>query len=72
MIITVKVKTGTRESSVTHDKEFNIYLVSVKARPIEGEANKAVIALLSKYLNIPKSQISLKSGIKSNLKRFEY
>lgn len=71
MIIPVKVKTGARDDSVVFDEVAGLYLVQVKARPIEGEANKAIIALLSMYLKIPKSQISLKSGAKSSLKRFE-
>lgn len=72
MNMSVKVKTGAREESIVYDQVSDIYLVSVKARPIEGEANKAIIAVIAKYLDIPKSQIVLKSGAKSSLKRFEY
>jgi len=72
MIAYVTVKTGAREDKVIPGVETNAYQVLVKARPIEGEANKAIIALLSKYLGVPKTQITLKSGSKSKVKRFEY
>jgi len=72
MIITVQVKTGARAESLVYDKVANVYLVAVKARPIEGDANKAIIKLLSNHLNVPKTQITLKSGVRSSLKRFEY
>jgi uncharacterized protein len=71
MIITVKVKTGSRSDSISYEENLGGYLVSVKARPIEGEANKAIIELLSKELKVPKSSFSLKSGQKSKIKRFE-
>lgn len=71
MIIAVRVKTGAREDSIIYNKEASLCLVSVKARPLEGEANEAIIKLLSVELNIPKSCISLKSGLKSRKKLFE-
>ena len=42
--------------------------VWLRARPKEGEANKALIALLSKHFNIPKSQIRIISGRNSRNK----
>ena len=38
------------------------YVVWVKAKAIEGEANQAVIKILSKHLNLPKSKIILIKG----------
>lgn len=72
MIIQAKVKTGARTDSVVFDKAAGLYVVNVKARPIEGEANKAVQKLLASALDIPISQIRLKTGAKSHLKLFEY
>lgn len=46
-------------------------LVYVREPAVEGKANVAVIELLAKYFNIPKSSIQLISGHKSKLKRFE-
>lgn len=72
MIVVVSVKTSSREDSIIYDQDSEMYIISVKVRPIEGEANEAIIRLLSKSLHIPKSQITLKSGQKSKIKRFEF
>jgi uncharacterized protein len=45
--------------------------MAVKARAIEGEANLAMIALLAKYLGIPKTAIVLAKGQQSRQKYLE-
>ncbi len=42
--------------------------VRVRARPVEGEANDALIRLLAKSLGIPKSSVSLGRGGQSRSK----
>ena len=42
--------------------------VRVRARPVEGEANAALILLLSKSLVVPRSTLSLVRGGQSRLK----
>lgn len=42
--------------------------VKVRAVPDKGKANKAVISLLAKYLGLPKTQISVRSGTQSRTK----
>lgn len=42
--------------------------VRVRARPVEGEANAALLKLLSKALGVPKSSVSLDRGGQSRLK----
>ena len=42
--------------------------VRVRARPIEGEANEALIKLLSKALGVPKSAVTLQRGGQSRTK----
>ncbi|MBB5772825.1 uncharacterized protein YggU (UPF0235/DUF167 family) [Brevundimonas vesicularis] len=42
--------------------------VRVRARPIEGEANDALIRLLAKSLGVPKSSISVGRGGQSRAK----
>jgi uncharacterized protein YggU (UPF0235/DUF167 family) len=71
MKIQVKVKAGAKADCVSFDKEKNIYIVSTKVRPVEGRANAAVVKLLAGYLNVPKSQIKMKTGKKSKIKVFE-
>ncbi len=70
MKITVKVKTGARENSVKKIDETS-FAVSVKARPIEGKANEAVVAVLAEYFDTSKSRVEIVSGHSSKIKCFE-
>jgi len=45
--------------------------VRVRARPVEGEANEALIRLLAKTLGAPRSAVSLARGGQSRLKMIE-
>lgn len=67
MKISVKVKPGSKECLVEKTGN-NEYLLRVKEKAIEGEANKAAITLLSKYFGIPKSRFSIIKGHKSRNK----
>ena len=42
--------------------------IRIAAPPVEGAANKALIALLSKALAIPKASVTIRSGETSRLK----
>ncbi|HQC11841.1 MAG TPA: DUF167 domain-containing protein [Methanoregulaceae archaeon] len=42
---------------------------SIRAPPVEGKANKAVIALIGEILSIPKSRVHIISGSTSTQKR---
>ncbi|MDP1777617.1 MAG: DUF167 domain-containing protein [Brevundimonas sp.] len=42
--------------------------VRVRARPVEGEANEALIKLLAKALGVPKSAVVLQRGGQSRTK----
>ena len=67
MIITVDVKPGQREESITEIGE-NHLLVQVKAPASKGKANKAVIKLLKNHFG---KQVFLTSGHTSSRKIFE-
>jgi uncharacterized protein YggU (UPF0235/DUF167 family) len=45
--------------------------VRVRARPVEGEANAALILLLSRSLGVSRSSVSLARGGQSRLKMIE-
>lgn len=45
--------------------------VRVRARPVEGEANEALIRLLAKAMGMPRSTVSLARGGQSRLKMLE-
>ena len=42
--------------------------VRVRARPVEGEANAALVKLLAKTLGVPKSAVALERGGQSRTK----
>ena len=48
-----------------------ILKVRVKAQPIEGRANAALLSFLAKVLSLPKSRLSLLSGDTSRFKQIE-
>lgn len=70
MRVKVKVKPNSRENSVKQIEPGN-YEVKVTVPPEKGKANKKVIELLSGFLKIPKSKITLLSGETYREKIFE-
>ena len=59
---------GAKQTQVCgrHDGRIKIQL---KAPPVEGAANKALIDFLAKQLKVPKAAIRIESGELSRLKR---
>jgi uncharacterized protein YggU (UPF0235/DUF167 family) len=54
------------------DEQGRAFLkVRVRAAPIEGRANVALLAFLSKALDLPKSKLSLISGDTARLKAID-
>ena len=62
MIIQIKVTTKASQNEVIQRKS-RLFHIRTTAVPEKGKANKAVINLLSEFLNIPKSRITIKSGL---------
>ncbi len=69
MKLVVKVKTNCKENKV--ELIDNVYTIHTKCPAKENKANLAVIDLLSEYFDIPKKDISIKSGLKSKKKTIE-
>ncbi len=69
MKVIIRVKPNSSQEKI--EKTENGYLVYVKEPPVENKANQAVIKVLSNYFKIPKSQISILSGLKSKQKIIE-
>ncbi|MEI6631527.1 MAG: DUF167 domain-containing protein [bacterium] len=70
MKFSVKVKPGAKEERVVECGE-NSFFLTVKARAMEGRANKAAIELLSRNLGIAKNRITIVKGHKSRNKVIE-
>lgn len=69
MKISVTVKPRSHHDKV--EKTDAGYLVSITAPPIENKANIAVIKILADYFNVPKSRVSIVTGLKSKKKIVE-
>ena len=70
MKIFVEAKPDARNNHVAKIDEYH-FKVQVADPPVQGRANRAIIALLSEYFNVSKSQIKLLSGFSSKKKVFD-
>jgi uncharacterized protein YggU (UPF0235/DUF167 family) len=61
-ILKLNVKTNCRTQKVIVNKDFLTILL--KSKPIQNKANRELLNLLKKRLNVPSSQIQIISGIK--------
>ena len=69
-VVVVRVKPGSKKGplvEVAEDGELTIY---VREPAVEGKANDAVVRLLAKHLDVPRSRLELVSGATSRVKRF--
>lgn len=67
MKISVKVKPGAKKESLERVDDTN-FIAHVKAPPVEGKANEALVRLLSDYFGVPKSRVSIIKGAASKYK----
>lgn len=63
----VKVKPGSREASLV-EKADGTWLARVKAPPVDGKANTALIALIASHFGLRKTQVTIKSGAAGRMK----
>jgi len=63
----VKVKPGAREEWFRPLPDGS-WQASVKAPPVDGKANAALIALVSAHFGLRKTQVSIRSGAGGRLK----
>ena len=72
MQISVRVKTGTKTPTRLEKQADGTFVAFLNARPHDGEANRALITLVSKEFNIPKTSITIARGAKSHQKTLEF
>jgi len=65
--ISVKVNTNAKENKI-EEISSNNYKIKVTTIPQNGQANKKIIELLAKFFKMKKSNLTIKSGHKSNNK----
>jgi uncharacterized protein (TIGR00251 family) len=66
-VLRVKVKPGARVSEFTQSAD-GTWLAKVKAPPVDGKANAALIDLVSERFGVRRSQVTIKSGAGARLK----
>lgn len=64
----VIVKPRASRAGVKGSREGGL-LVRLTASPVEGEANKQCVEVLAKALEVPKSAVTIVSGLRSRRKR---
>ena len=66
----VTVKPGTSQEKIikTSENELTVYL---RAKPHDGEANVALIKVLSKYFDVAKTNIKIIRGANARIKTIE-
>ncbi len=68
--ISIKVVPGAKVEQIQEAIDGSLK-VWIRGKPVEGRANKALIELLSKYFDLPKSSIKIVSGLMSRSKIVE-
>jgi len=63
----LKVKPGAREDAL-EELDDGSWVARVKAPPVDGKANAAVVALLAKHFGLRKAQVHIKSGASGRMK----
>ena len=68
MRISVRVKPGVKGATRLEKQEDGSYVAFLHARAHDGEANKALLELVSDSFGIPKTSIAIVAGAKSRVK----
>jgi len=67
-VIQVKAKPNARSSSLVETSP-GVWQAQLKSPPVDGKANKELIALVAEHFGCPKSAVTIKSGGSSRTKR---
>lgn len=70
MILKIKVHPNSRKEHIKPRGEDS-FEIFVRAKPVEGKANEAVLELLSEHLRIPRNKLRLMRGATSRNKLVE-
>lgn len=66
-IIAVKVKPNSKQQKIISETDGSL-IVYLKSPPVDGKANQELIELLAEKYDVPKSAITIKSGLGSKNK----
>ncbi|MCF7834617.1 DUF167 domain-containing protein [Candidatus Gracilibacteria bacterium] len=74
MKINVSVVPGAKQEKIDIQKDLmgnEVYKIRLRAKPIDGEANKNLIQILSDYFKIAKKDVIILKGSNNRLKVVE-
>jgi hypothetical protein len=66
-ILRIKVKPGARASELVQEADGS-WAARLRSPPVDGRANKELIALVADRFRCPKSAVSIKSGAAARTK----
>jgi uncharacterized protein (TIGR00251 family) len=66
----VRVKPNAKLSSLEEQPD-GTWIARVKAPPVEGKANEALIALVAEHFGVRKAQVTIRIGASGRLKQLE-
>jgi hypothetical protein len=69
MLIKAKVFSNAKKQGLIK-KSKDSFEIRVKSKPLQGQANKEAIKVLSEYFEIPKSKVRIISGFRHTNKVF--
>lgn len=67
-VIQVKAKPNARSRSL-EEVSPGLWQAQLKSPPVDGKANKELIALVAEHFGLPKSAVTIKSGGSGRMKR---
>ena len=68
VLLPVRARAGARRNAIEGEHD-GMLKISITAAPEKGKANKAILALLSKRLGLPKSSLTVAAGETSTRKQ---
>jgi len=70
MVIRVKVKPNARMSRLAQQAD-GTWIAYVRAAPVDGKANAALIDLAAEHFGIRRAQVSIRRGLAGRLKTLD-
>jgi uncharacterized protein len=67
MVLQIKVKPNARTSSLTQQPDGS-WIAQLKSPPVDGKANKELIALVADHFRCRKADVEIKSGASGRMK----
>ncbi len=66
----LRVKPGSRTAGLERGADGS-WVARVKARPVDGRANRELVKLVARHFGVARSRVSIRSGGSSRYKRIQ-